>query len=346
MEATARALWARVRDAASPWVELVDPLRTTHVRHARVESFEMETERARTLTLTPGAGWRRHRAGQFVEVGVEIDGRILTRTYSISSSPHRDDGRITITVSAIPNGRVSSALVWRVRRGDCVRIGLPKGEFTMPERAPSRVLFVTGGSGITPILSMLRAFADERAMPDVVHLHYARTSRDVIGARDMFWLARDFPTYRSIVIATDDGDARTFERSTLAAHAPDFAARETWACGPESLLEAVTAEIPDAHVERFRAKLVAPPNACGGRVRFARSLRELDADGATPLLNIAEGAGIDAPHGCRMGICHSCDATMLRGSVRDLRTGKRVDEPGTRIQPCVCAAAGDVEIDL
>ena len=109
----------------------------------------------------------------------------------------------------------------------------------------------------------------------------------------------------------------------------------------------MSALLPGVRVERFRAKLApAAPDACGGRVRFGRSQRELDGDGATPLLQLAERAGLNPPHGCRIGICHSCDATMRSGAVRDLRTGRRIDEPGARIQPCVCAAAGDVEIDL
>ena len=340
----ARAVWARARDVASPWVELVDPLWTTHVRHARIDSIRTETLTTRTLVLAPGAGWKRHLPGQFVEIGVEVDGRILTRTYSISSSPDRRDGRVCITVTAI--GRVSRALVYGSRCGDYVRIGLPKGEFTMPEPAPTRVLFVTGGSGITPVMSMLRTFESRREMPDVVHVHYARTKSDVIFARELELMARDCPSYRPTIITTHEGTTGwEFGPETLDALAPDFAERAAWACGPEPLLDAVTSCVPHVRVERFRPKLAPAPGPCGGRVRFARSARELDA-GAEPLLSVAERAGVHAPHGCRMGICHSCDATMLSGSVRDLRTGEIHDEPGTRIQPCVCAAASDVDIDL
>jgi ferredoxin-NADP reductase len=333
-----------MRDVASPWVELVDPLWTTHVRHARIDSIRTETLTTRTLVLAPGSGWKRHLPGQFVEIGVEVDGRILGRTYSISSSPDRRDKRISITVTAV--GRVSRALVYGSRCGDYVRIGLPKGDFTMPEEAPERVLFVTGGSGITPIMSMLRTFESRRAMPDVVHVHYARTKSDVIFAREIAELARAFPSYRPTIIRTEEGSSDwAFGEKTLASLAPDFVTRDAWACGPESLLEAVSTHVPHVRVERFRPKLHASPGACGGRIRFSRSKREADA-GAEPILVIAERAGVNAPHGCRMGICHSCDATMLSGSVRDLRTGEIHDEPGTRIQPCVCAAASDVDVDL
>src|SRR6185437_5190337 len=199
--------------------------------------------------------------------------------------------------------------------------------------------FVTGGSGVTPVRSMLQTFALRRAMPDVVHLHYARSSDDVIFGAELAQLARDFPSYRFVPRITT---APTFGVAELPR---DFAARAAWACGPESLLDAVAATIPDVRVERFRPKLVTPTNASGGRVRFAKSKRELDAPGATPLLRVAEEKGVSVPHGCRIGICHTCDATLLRGCVRDLRTGKRIDEPGARIQLCVCAAAGDAEID-
>ena len=356
MEISARSIWERAAGVASlvatplvpsHYVELIDPLRTTHVRHARVEAVRDETPDARTLTLRPGTGWRPHRAGQFVKVGVEVDGRILGRTYSITSAPERADGRITITVKALVNGRASVALARHSRPGDYLTIGLPQGDFTLPEGPPpARVLFVTGGSGITPVMSMLRSLAARGAMPDVVHVHYVKTPPDLIFGYELARLASAGQGYRLTVVTTRKGGSR-FDRATLDAIAPDWRSRETWACGPEPLLDAVAEHVPSAHVERFRAKLgPAPHGAAGGRVRFGRSKKELDASGATSLLEAAERAGVFAPHGCRMGICHSCDATLLGGCVRDLRNGRTIDEPGASFQPCVCAAAGDVEIDL
>ena len=334
--------WIATPLVPSHYVELFDPLRATHVRHARVVAVLRETERARTIVLRPGAGWREHRAGQFVTVSVEVDGRFLTRAYSITSSPDRSDGLFTITVTAM--GRVSNALVHRTRPGDYVRIGLPEGEFTLPDDRPARLLFVTGGSGITPVRGMLRTLALRKAMPDVVHLHYARSEADVIFGAELRHLAREQASYR---FEPRVANAPVFSRATLDEVAPDFRSRAAFACGPESLLDAVAAVVPDVRVERFRPRFASPAaDARGGRVRFARSKRELDAGGATPLLEVAERAGMSPPHGCRIGICHSCDATMRAGAVRDLRTGKILDEPGARFQPCVCAAAGDVEIDL
>lgn len=347
------ARWSWLRDVAnlvatpllpSHYIALVRPLAATHTRQARVEAVRDEVPGVRTLVLRPGRGWGAYRAGQHVRIGVAIAGRIATRTYSISSSPERRDGCFTITVKA--QGRVSRALVEDVEVGTFVTVGAPEGTFVIPDGAPVRPLFITGGSGITPVASMIRTFALRGTMPDVVHVHYARTSEDVIFGEELRAIAVDHPSYRLIVTTTAD-DPRRFSEARLDELVGDWRTRECWACGPQSLLDAVTSTVPGVHVERFRAALaVLPATACGGRVRFAASAVEAPADGQTPLLQVAEGAGLTPPSGCRMGICHTCDATMISGRVRDLRTGTALDEPGTRIQLCVCAAAGDVELSL
>jgi ferredoxin-NADP reductase len=370
-----RSIWSRVADVASlattpltpaHYLQLVRPSQDPSSITARIESVSDETSDARTLTLRPGYGWRRHRAGQFVRVGAEIDGRIVTRTYSISSSPDRTDGRITITVKAIPGGRMSGFLVRGAKPGGTLRLGQPVGEFVLPEETPARVLFVTAGSGVTPVMSMLRTMALRGTLRDVVHLHYAPSAWDVIFGRELARLAAEVPGYRFVLAATREGRSRRFAPAELDAVAPDWKTRDTWACGPESLLGSVQDAFAQAgahrmlRVERFRPKLApAAPAASGvdraalradspsgGRVRFGLSRADVEADGRTPLLDVAERAGLRPPSGCRMGICHSCDATMVSGCVRDLRTGERIDEPGVRVQVCVCAAAGDVEIDL
>jgi ferredoxin-NADP reductase len=344
---SATSVWARLTDlvglatplSPSHYIGLLRPL-SSHALQARVEGVARETPDVTTLTLRPGRGWPGHLPGQHVRVGLALDGRIATRAYSISSSAERDDGCFTITVKA--QGRMSNALA-RATPGSYVALGRPEGDFVMP--ATGRHLFVSGGSGITPLASMLRTFAARNAMPDIVHVHYARTDDDVIFGAELRDLAARHPAYRIRIVLTAN-DRRRFCREQLDELAPDWGTRETWACGPASLLDAAT--FTNAlHVERFSAVLApAAANASGGHVRFRSSRVSAISDGRTPLLRIAEDAGVAAPHGCRMGICHTCDATLTSGCVRDLRTGQRIDEPGARIQICVCAAAGDVELAL
>ncbi|WCO68456.1 ferredoxin reductase [Iamia majanohamensis] len=340
---------------ASHYVELVNPLWSSHRLQARVEDVWDETPDARTLTLRPGRGWRRHRAGQHIRVGVPIDGRRFTRTYSISSSPERRDGCITITVKVLEGGRMSGHLVRDLRPGTHLPIGLPQGDFLVPEAVPVRPLLVTAGSGITPVMSMLRTWALVGNMPDVAHLHYAPTRHDVIFGAELERLAAEHRRYDLHTVLTRSDGGSHFCREQLDALCPDWQEREVWVCGPQGLIEAVEDHHRDApgarpvHVERFRASLAEiDADARGGTATFLSGGTEVeaDADATTPLLRVAEDAGLNPAHGCRMGICHTCDVPLATGSVRDLRTGDLIDEPGRAVQICTAAAAGDCTIDL
>ena len=339
-------IWSRLADVAglvatplapSHYLALVAP----HRRMARVEAVYDETPGVRTLILRPGFGWRSHRAGQHVRVEVSVDGRLTTRCYSISSAEH--DRRIAITVKA--QGRVSNVLARDVKPGTYLALGMPEGDFVLPDD-PGRPLFITAGSGITPIASMLRTLAARGDLPDIAHVHYERG--EMIFGDELRALAVAHPRYRLIIVHAD----RRFSTAQLDELVPDWRTREAWACGPAGLLAAIETCFAGAdrtralHVERFTPPIAnVPADAHGGRVRFIASGAITNADARTPLLQVAETAGVNAPHGCRMGICHSCDATLVAGCVRDLRTGDLV-EPGARVQICVCAAAGDVDLAL
>jgi stearoyl-CoA 9-desaturase NADPH oxidoreductase len=342
----------------SHYLELVNPLWTRHVLMARVESVIEETADTRTLTLRPGRGWRTHRAGQYVRVGVPIDGKRHTRTYSISSAPARDDGCITITVKAIGDGRVSQQLVRKVKVGDYLPLGEPQGEFTLPDSMPVHPLFITGGSGITPVMSILRSYVLEyEVVPDAVHLHYAPHAQDVIFGQELQQLQATQPHYqlhRHYTRPVPGAASAHFSAAQLEADCPDWREREVWACGPAALLDAVEVHWADAglshqlHTERFHAKVAPLPEAGvrAGRVFFAKSGVTAKSDGSTNLLLTAEAAGLNPAHGCRMGICHGCNSTLVSGCVRDLRTGVLIAEVGEKVQVCVCAAVGDVELAL
>jgi len=344
----------------SHYLELVNPLWSTHTLRARVERVREETADARTLTLRPGRGWRAHRAGQFVPVTVTLGGTRHVRTYSISSAPERtaSDDCLTITVKAMPGGRVSDHLVRALEPGAYVALGLPQGDFVLPESAPVRPLFVTAGSGVTPVMSMLRSLAARDALRDVAHLHYAPRPQDVIFADELAQLARSHPGYCMHVLHTRPGDTnaaprRHFAAAMLDRFVPDWRRRDCYACGPQSLLAALEEHWSRAglahlmHVERFHAVLAQTPvDIAGGRVRFVGSGRDADADASTPLLRVAEAAGLNPPHGCRMGICHTCTATLVAGCVRDVRDNRLTSEPGTKVQICVSAAAGNCALEL
>lgn len=339
----------------SHYLELVNPLWSKQVLMARVVDVRDETEDTRTLTLLPGRGWRDHRAGQFVRLGVAIDGQRHTRTYSISSHPSRSDGCIDVTVKAIEGGRVSQHLARKVRVGQYLPLGEPQGEFVLPDAVPVHPLFITAGSGITPVMSILRAYVDEyEVIPDVAHMHYAPHAHDVIFGAELRAMDAGQRHYRLHEFHTRSAGHGHFSALQLEQACPDWRERDVWACGPAALLDAVEAHWDNAglarrlHVERFRARTAAlpPGQASAGKVIFLGSGTQTLSDGCTNLLRLAEDAGLNPPHGCRMGICHGCNTTLASGCVRDTRTGKLITEPGDVVQVCVCTAVGDVELAL
>jgi ferredoxin-NADP reductase len=336
------------------YLELVNPLWNRQVLKAKVVAILDDTADTRTLTLMPGRGWRDHRAGQFVRIGVPIGGRRHTRTYSISSAPARADGCIDITVKAVEGGHVSQYLVRQTKVGQYLPLAEPQGDFVLPEAMPVHPLFITGGSGITPVMSILRAYVDEyEVMPDISHMHYAPTERDLIFGGELQQLDRVQQNYHLNTFYTRAGDAH-FNAAQLELACPDWREREVWACGPAGLLDAVEAHWAQAglanrvHTERFHAQTVAPPadGVQAGKVIFMASAVEAPSDGSTSLLNIAENAGLNPAHGCRMGICHGCNTTLASGCARDTRTGKLITEVGDVVQICVCTAVGDIALAI
>jgi ferredoxin-NADP reductase len=337
------------------FLRLVDPLWSSTELHGRVQSVRRETADATSLVIRPGRRWAGPRAGQYLPVGVDVDGVRHWRTYSISTPP--GSPLLTITVKAVPGGRVSPRLAQRTAAGEVLRLGPAGGEFVLPGATPSGLLFVTAGSGITPVAAMLRELASgARAGTDVVLVHSAPTPADVIFGTELRGLPARVPGVRLHEHHTRTaGSPGRLTAADVAALCPDWATRATYACGPDGLLRDLAAHWSAAgredrlHVERFRVPdrvgAAGGPRR-GGSVRFTATGLRAQASGRTPLLEVGENAGVLMPSGCRQGICHTCLAPLRSGRVRDLRTGREHGEPGDLIQTCVSAAAGSVEIDL
>ncbi len=256
---------------------------------------------------------------------------------------------ITITVKAMPEGFLSTHLVGGVAAGTIVRLAAPQGNFVMPDPAPAKVLFITGGSGITPVMSMLRTLARREQITDVVHLHSAPTESDVMFAVGA-GRARTTPSRGYQLRLRSTRTQGRLDLGRLDDEVPDWRERQTWACGPEGMLSAAervwsAAGIAEnLHLERFAVSKAAA-HGQGGTVEFARSGKTLTVDAATPLMEAGEQVGVRMPFGCRMGICQSCVVGLLDGHVRDLRTGAE-HEPGSRVQTCISAASGDCVLDV
>jgi ferredoxin-NADP reductase len=347
-----RTLAARITTPLLPddYLQLANPLWSARELRGRVLAVRRETEDSATLVIKPGWGFSfDYQPGQYIGIGLLVDGRWRWRSYSLTSSPVTAGRTIAISVKAMPEGFLSSHLVGGVRPGTIVRLAAPQGNFVLPDPAPAAVLFVTAGSGVTPVMSMLRTLARRDQITDVVHLHSAPTAAEAMFGAELADLARDHPGYRLQLRSTRSQGRLDLGR--LDSEVPDWRRRQTWACGPEPMLgdaERVWAAAgieARLHLERFALARAATKGRPGGAVSFLRSRRSVTVDAATSLLDAGEQAGVQMPFGCRMGICQSCVVDLTEGHVRDLRTGAE-HEPGTRIQTCVSAASGDCALDI
>jgi stearoyl-CoA 9-desaturase NADPH oxidoreductase len=351
--------WDRVRRAGSKlttplhpddYLSLVNPLWSSRELRGRVEEVIPETDDAATLVIRPGWGWHYdHRPGQYVGIGVQVDGKFQWRSYSVSSPPKRRGRTISITVRAMPEGKLSAHLVNGLAPGTIVRLALPEGDFVLPDPPPAKMLFLVGGSGITPVMAMLRTLDRRGTMPDVV-LHYSSPTAERMIFRDELLALAEKHEGLTLHQQHTDTDGM-LELGDLDRVCPDWKERETWACGPGPMLDAVDEhwdrhDLEDQlHLERFSLELGGDGGE-GGTITFRNSNKKVDVDGATTILEAGEQAGVGMPYGCRMGICHTCTLTLVSGTIRDLRSGDEFGQPNEPVQTCITAAVGDCTLDI
>jgi ferredoxin-NADP reductase len=355
----------RLAEAASSplvpddFLDLFAPLRKGAELRGKVVAVHPETPDAATLLIRPGADWAGHVPGQYLRIGIDVDGVRQWRAYSLTHGP-RPDGLISITVKAVPGGLVSHHIVHRCQPGTLVHLDQAQGEFVLPDDQVGKLLFITAGSGITPVIGMLRNLfpstdagvlrPERSANYDIVVLHVAPSRPDSIFRRDLE--ALDAAGAIRLVARYDDQHG-LLDLDHLTDLVPDLGARTTYACGPPALLDAITEHHEQVGLtlftEQFRTARLADPGE-GGTVIFDGNGTEVEAPGDSPILDAAEAAGVLMPSGCRMGICYGCVLPLKEGSVRDLRNGAVTtavpgEGPAIKVQTCINAAAGDCHLD-
>jgi stearoyl-CoA 9-desaturase NADPH oxidoreductase len=346
------------------YLEVFNPMWAATEVRARVVEVRRETSAAdsapvATLTLQPTSTWRGHRAGQYVQVGVELPGssKRLTRCFSISSAASAPGERFTLTIRAHEEGQVSKFLVNEARPGQMLHLSQAEGSFTLTESPATptnnHLLMISGGSGITPVMSQLRTLLrdgyDGRAGRKVTFLHYARSPEDQIFAEELAAIAE---ADNDVEVHLRHGD-QVFSEFELRRLVPRFRDTDTWACGPAPMIELVAAaygvQPTDTAGSRLRLEFFKPPVVTGGtaagEVAFTRAGATAANTGAS-LLEQAEALGLKPEFGCRMGICFSCTTRKSTGTVRNVLTGETSSLPDEDIRICVSAPEGDCSVDL
>jgi glycine betaine catabolism B len=215
-----------------------DTLVCCHVRQEThdVKSFFFRAPVERTFAFEPG---------QFITLELEIDGESINRCYTISSPPTRPH-TISITVKRVPGGKVSNWLHDHLQTGGKVRVLGPAGEFTCARHPARKFLFLSAGSGVTPLMSMSRAHHELGEDRDIVFVHSARTPDDIIFARELDLIASNQANFRTAFVCERVGERTNWPGVTgfltlplLKLIAPDFLEREIFTCGPAPYMKAV-----------------------------------------------------------------------------------------------------------
>jgi ferredoxin-NADP reductase len=334
------------------YLELINPLWSTRELRGRIAEVRPETAESATVLIKPGYRWPGHTPGQYVRIGVDIDGVRHWRAYSLTSDPWREDGLLSISPKLVDGGKVSPYLVRGASPGTIISLGGVEGDFVLPDPPPERLLFISAGSGITPIMSMLRFLEHFDELKDVVLLHSARHTDEVMFGAELRELARRHDQFRL-------HEQFTREHGRMGPHdldrlCPDWRERESYISGPSEMLDAFAdyydehGDCDRLHMERFQPRLGLGEagEGEGGTIRFCKSDAEAQSDGSKPILVAGEDEGLDLPYGCREGICHTCVGELLSGRVRDLRNGKVYGQSGEVIRTCISAPEGPIEIDL
>ena len=337
------------------YLEQINPVWTVRECRAQITAVAHGAEDSVTLTLRANRAWQGFRAGQFVQIGVEIDGSRRTRCYSPASAA--GTGRdFELTVKRHPAGLVSNFLNDRARPGMHVSLSQADGDFQLPDELPDRLLLVSGGSGITPVMAMLRTLCAEGHRGRITFLHYSPDPSRMPyqpELEELAWEHSNVRLVRSFTRARGAGEeSGRFTQAQLTRVAPDVAEAETFACGPPALQNALAKAWKShglegrLHIESFiPPTLAAPSGVAGGSVHFAASGRRVENTGAS-LLEQAEDAGLEPQFGCRMGICHTCSCHKAAGTVKNLLTGELSSSDEEQIQLCISSPVGDVVVDI
>ncbi|KIY37971.1 ferredoxin [Pseudomonas sp. 10-1B] len=339
----------------------------------RIECLSVvdETHDVKTFTFhSPHYHALAYEPGQFLTVSPIIGGASVSRCYTLSSTPTRPF-TFSITVKRVPGGTVSNWLHDNLRAGHALAASGPAGVFT-PVAGPARkLLYLSAGSGVTPLMAMTRAAADLHAGLDIVFVHSARTPNDIIFREELAQLERRMPQMRTLFFCESLGDEPDWNgplgRLSLAAlqsEIPDFKERTVFTCGPKGYMDATKALLAGAgfdlaryHQESFDISAEAEPAPAPANpsqaqdtftVRLARSGKTFTMRADQTVLAAAKLAGAVVPSSCSQGVCGTCKSALLEGSVEMKHNGgirQREIDKGLRLL-CCSRPTSDLVVDL
>ncbi len=360
-----------------PLIQFLVPQWSTDAYRAEVVAIrdEIADELAATYTLVlaPQIGlldrqWPSFQAGQFIELMVEKDGRRTQRCFSISSAPRYYDetGLLELTIRIQQEGRITPWIRQQLKVGSLVNISAAQGQFVLPNRLThttnhkgsispqaEKLLFIAGGSGITPFRSMLQQIKSSPSSLDIQLLYYSRDDQHVLFQQELQQLEAEVEGLK-ITFVNSEQEGFICQQH-LQNFCPDFQHRSAYICGPSPMIQQARQLLTELdvvkeniHFEFFGSAPIDIAHSGQGAIQFQSSDKTVistKAEAAT-LLEYAENAGINPVSGCRIGVCHQCICKKKSGIVFNTRTQEYSDSGSEEIQLCISVAQGDVVLDL
>jgi ferredoxin-NADP reductase len=307
--------------------------------------------------------------GQFITLSPVIAGQTLSRCYTLSSSPTRPF-TFAITVKRVPGGAVSNWLHDHLRAGDLINASGPAGSFTPVGHPARKLLYLSAGSGVTPLMSMTRASVDLAAGLDIVFVHSARTPADIVFRGELGRMQASHPRLHVVTVCEGRGEevdwahpVGRLDLALLSQQVPDFKEREVFICGPQGYMDAVKALLKQAdydfahfHQESFDIALPDEEPPLPARVQpaglftitLSRSGKTFSMPSTQTVLMAAKKAGAIVPSSCSQGVCGTCKTTVLEGTVEMKHNGgirQREIDKGLRLL-CCSRPTSDLVLDL
>lgn len=338
------------------WAGMLNPVWSWSRTLARVVARYPESSDAVTLVLKPNRHFAGFEPGQHINVTAEVNGRRVTRSYSLTGLP-RQDGTLSITVREVPGGVLSTYLCADAGVGDVLELGAAFGEMLLPtERQAQKHLFLAAGSGITPLMAFTRAMAASGMPGDLTLVYWARTREELCFASELRELAARHPSFRVHVVLTREQERLPQEETgrlgagLLARLAPDFADRHVSCCGPAGFVNTAL-DLVAGTARSFQAESFTPfsfgSDATGTvQVHLSASGRTLEVPVGESLLSALEAQGVQPDYGCRMGICNTCACGKSAGTTQDMTNGDISTEPTQALRLCISSATTDLTLDL
>lgn len=329
-----------------------------------------ETENVKTFTFqTPDGSWFNYKPGQFITLQLPTPGEPTLRTYTLSSSPSRPVS-VSVTVKAQPNSTGTRWLFDNVKVGDTLKAYGPNGEFTFFNDPADKYLFISAGSGITPMMSMTRWLFDYGGNMDINFISCVHSPNDILFREELERMAKRSSDIRLSWVCENDDEINSwtgyrgrFNKLILGLTASDYLERDVYCCGPAPFMRAVREILNDAGYDmaRYHEESFGGPSdgmqredddfpAAGEQavIRFNQSDKSIECSQSTTLLEAAKKSNIAIPSACSIGVCGTCKVKVNAGQTHMVHSGGigKKDEEAGYVLACCTRPLSDVELEI